>query len=104
MIRSTESQLVLPLEQGPEAGRQHFPSTVLDDYSTCYLSGDLRSWLKDRYIEHISGTAHHPKAQGKIERFNEWLGNVTLADVYEGRRSDTLDPGAPIMLQKLQQR
>jgi hypothetical protein len=32
------------------------------------------------------GAPYSPQTQGKIERYHEWLDNVTPADVYYGRQ------------------
>jgi len=50
-----------------EAGVSHRPR-FLSDNGPCYISGELKSWLKQQKIEHTRGAPYHLMAQGKIER------------------------------------
>jgi transposase InsO family protein len=51
-----------------EARVSHKPR-LLSDNSPCYISGGLKSWLKDQAMEHTRGTPYHPMTQGKVERY-----------------------------------
>ena len=48
----------------------------------CDLSGELKTWLKRRDMEHTRGAAYHPPTQGKIERSQRWLKNVVKLEPY----------------------
>jgi transposase InsO family protein len=48
-------------------GFRHRPR-LLSDNGPCYVSGELRRFLKSRQIEHSRGAPYHPMTQGKIER------------------------------------
>ena len=52
-----------------EARVRHKPR-LLSDNAPCYISGELKSWLKSQDIEHTRGALHHPQSQGKIERYH----------------------------------
>lgn len=70
----------------------------------CYISGELRAWLKDQDIEHTRGAPYHPLTQGKIERYQKSLKNITPADVYESRRNEILDQRAAVKYRTRNQR
>ena len=55
---------------------------LLSDNGPCYVSGQLKNYLKERKIDHIRGRPYHPMTQGKIERFHRSLKNVINLDKY----------------------
>lgn len=55
---------------------------LLSDNGPCYLSGELKKYLKERNIDHTRGRPYHPMTQGKIERFHRTLKNVINLDNY----------------------
>jgi transposase InsO family protein len=55
---------------------------LLSDNGPCYVSGQLKDYLKEREIKHIRGRPYHPMTQGKIERFHRSLKNVINLDKY----------------------
>jgi transposase InsO family protein len=55
---------------------------LLSDNGPCYLSGELKKYLKERNIDHKRGRPYHPMTQGKIERFHRTLKNVINLDNY----------------------
>jgi putative transposase len=55
---------------------------LLSDNGPCYISGALKSWLKDRDIEHTRGAPYHPMTQGKIERYHRSMKNVVKLEHY----------------------
>ncbi len=63
-----------------EARVQHKPC-VLSDNGPCYLSGELKSWLKQQDIEHPRGAPYHPMSQGKIERYHRSMKNVVKLEL-----------------------
>ena len=64
-----------------EARVRHKPR-LLSDHGPCYLSGELKTWLKSRDIEHTRGAPYHQQTQGKIERYHRWLKNVVTLEPY----------------------
>ena len=46
------------------------------DNGPCYISGELKSWLKSQDIEPTRGAPYHPMTQGKIERYHRSMKNV----------------------------
>jgi putative transposase len=55
---------------------------LLSDNGKCYLSNDLRSFLKSEGIKPINGKPCHPQTQGKIERYHRTMKNVVKLDNY----------------------
>ena len=60
---------------------EHRPR-LLSDNGSCYVSGELRSFLESRHIEHTHSAPYHPMTQGKIERWHQTLKNRILIDNY----------------------
>jgi putative transposase len=50
-------------------------SRLLSDNGLCYLSGELKSYLSKRGVEHTRGKHMHPQPQGKIERYRKTMKN-----------------------------
>lgn len=55
---------------------------LLSDNGSCYISGELKSFLSKRSIEHIRGKPMHPQTQGKIERYHRTMKNRILLENY----------------------
>ena len=64
-----------------EARVRHKPR-LLSDNGPCYISGELKSWLKKQDIEHTRGAPYHPQTQGKIERYHRSMKNVVKLEHY----------------------
>ena len=64
-----------------QARVRHKPR-LLSDNGPCYISGELKSWLKSRDIEHTRGAPYHPMTQGKIERYHRSMKNVVKLEHY----------------------
>ena len=64
-----------------QARVRHKPR-LLSDNGPCYISGELKSWLKERDIEHTRGAPYHPMTQGKIERYHRSMKNVVKLEHY----------------------
>ena len=64
-----------------EARVRHRPR-LLSDNGPCYISGELKSWLKQQDIEHTRGAPYHPMTQGKIERYHRSMKNVVKLEHY----------------------
>jgi transposase-like protein len=56
---------------------------LLSDNGPCYLSGELKKYLKRKDIDHIRGAPYHPMTQGKIERYHRSMKNVIKLLNYE---------------------
>ena len=64
-----------------EVAVRHKPR-LLSDNGPCYLSGELKDYLRRRDIEHTRGAPYHPMTQGKIERYHRSMKNVVKLNNY----------------------
>ena len=70
---------------------------LLSDNGPCYISGELKEYLKTQEMDHTRGRPYHPQTQGKIERYHRSMKNIILLDNYylpqelEVRISDWVD-------------
>ena len=55
---------------------------LLSDNGPCYLSKDLKEYLKEQQMTHTRGAPYHPQTQGKIERYHRSMKNVVKLDNY----------------------
>ena len=55
---------------------------LLSDNGSCYISGELKSYLVKKEVEHIRGKPMHPQTQGKIERYHRTMKNRILLEHY----------------------
>jgi putative transposase len=55
---------------------------LLSDNGPCYLSGELKAYLKDQQMGHTRGAPYHPMTQGKIERYHRSMKNVVKLEHY----------------------
>lgn len=55
---------------------------LLSDNGSCYISSELKSYLKLKGIDPIHGRPCHPQTQGKIERYHRTMKNVVKLDNY----------------------
>jgi len=55
---------------------------LLSDNGPCYISSELKSFLKAQGIKPINGRACHPQTQGKIERYHRTMKNVIKLENY----------------------
>ena len=55
---------------------------LLADNGKCYISHELKGFLKDRGIKSINGKPCHPQTQGKIERYHRTMKNIVKLDNY----------------------
>ena len=60
---------------------EHRPR-LLSDNGSCYVSGELRSFLERKHIEHIRSAPYHPMTQGKIERYHRSMKNIVNLQNY----------------------
>jgi transposase InsO family protein len=67
---------------GLSEARVCYKPRLLSDNGPCYISGELKAWLKDQDIEHTRGAPYHPMTQGKIERYHRSMKNVVKLDHY----------------------
>ncbi len=55
---------------------------LLSDNGPCYISQDLKDYLKAQDMDHSRGAPYHPQTQGKIERYHRSMKNVIKLDNY----------------------
>jgi transposase len=55
---------------------------LLSDNGSCYISHDLKYFLKENGMKPIHGKPCHPQTQGKIERYHRTMKNVIKLDIY----------------------
>lgn len=55
---------------------------LLSDNGPCYISGELKKYLKANEMDHTRGRPFHPQTQGKIERYHRSMKNIILLDNY----------------------
>ena len=60
---------------------EHRPR-LLSDNGSCYASGELRTFLQDRHMEHTRSAPYHPMTQGKIERYHRSMKNIVNLQNY----------------------
>jgi len=58
------------------------PPRLLSDNGSCYISGNLATYLKDAGMDHVRGAPNHPQTQGKIERYHRSMKNVVKLEHY----------------------
>ena len=67
---------------GLSEARVYHKPRLLSDNGPCYISAELRSWLKGQDIEHTPGAPYHPMTQGKIEQYHRSMKNVVKLELY----------------------
>ena len=67
---------------GLATARVRHKPRLLSDNGPCYISGELKDWLKKQDIEHTRGAPYHPQTQGKIERYHRSMKNVVKLEHY----------------------
>jgi len=55
---------------------------LLSDNGPCFVSEELREYLKTHEITHTRGKPYHPMTQGKIERYHRTMKNVVKLKNY----------------------
>jgi len=55
---------------------------MLSENGPCYISGDLKAWLKGQAMERTRGAPYHPMTQGHIERYHPSMKNVAELEHY----------------------
>jgi putative transposase len=78
------SDAIRTVEQALNKARinEHEQPRLLSDNGSCYISGELKSFLSKRSMEHIRGKPMHPQTQGKIERYHRTMKNSILLENY----------------------
>ena len=74
--RSVETALALA---GLKNGQR---PKLLSDNGACYISSELKTYLKSRGVVPIHGRVNHPQTQGKIERYHRSMKNIVKLDHY----------------------
>jgi transposase InsO family protein len=84
-MRTEDVKEVLDLaiqETGVESVKVNLKPRLLTDNGPCYVSDELRIYLRDKRMEHRRGAPFHPQTQGKIERYHRSMKSVILLDNY----------------------
>lgn len=55
---------------------------LLSDNGSCYISDEIKAFLRGKGIKPINGKPMHPQTQGKIERYHRTMKNVVKLDNY----------------------
>jgi putative transposase len=55
---------------------------LLSDNGPCYISKELKDFMRERELSHIRGQPYHPMTQGKIERFHRSMKNIINLNHY----------------------
>jgi putative transposase len=55
---------------------------LLSDNGPCYISAEIKSFLKKQGIKPVNGRACHPQTQGKIERYHRTMKNTIKLENY----------------------
>lgn len=55
---------------------------LLSDNGRCYISEEIKGFLRRKGIKPINGQPMHPQTQGKIERYHRTMKNVIKLDNY----------------------
>lgn len=55
---------------------------LLSDNGPCYISSELKSYLRNLGIKPINGRPCHPQTQGKIERYHRTMKNIVKLENY----------------------
>jgi transposase InsO family protein len=55
---------------------------LLSDNGSCYISEEIKGFLRGKGIKPINGKPMHPQTQGKIERYHRTMKNVIKLDNY----------------------
>jgi putative transposase len=55
---------------------------LLSDNGSCYISHELKDYLRTIGMQQVHGKPNHPQTQGKIERYHRSMKNVIKLDNY----------------------
>lgn len=55
---------------------------LLSDNGSCYISSELKDYLKAQQMDQVHGRPLHPQTQGKIERYHRSMKNVVKLNNY----------------------
>ena len=74
--RNVEAALI---KTGLPQGRR---PKILSDNGSCYISEDIKAFMKEKGITQVHGAPNHPQTQGKIERYHRSIKNVVKLHHY----------------------
>jgi transposase-like protein len=74
--RNVEAALI---KTGLPEGRR---PKILSDNGSCYISEDIKVFMKEKGITQVHGAPNHPQTQGKIERYHRSMKNVVKLHHY----------------------
>ena len=55
---------------------------ILSDNGPCYVSKEIKEYMKSKSIKQVHGAPMHPQTQGKIERYHRTMKNVVKLEKY----------------------
>jgi transposase InsO family protein len=55
---------------------------LLSDNGPCYISKELKEFMREKELAHIRGRPYHPMTQGKIERYHRSMKNIINLNHY----------------------
>jgi len=55
---------------------------ILSDNGSCYVSQDIKLFMKDKGITRVHGAPNYPQTQGEIERYHRSMKNVVKLHHY----------------------
>jgi transposase InsO family protein len=55
---------------------------LLSDNGPCYISNELKEYMREKELAHIRGRPYHPMTQGKIERYHRSMKNIINLNHY----------------------
>ena len=55
---------------------------LLSDNGSCYISDEMKQFIKEKQMSHVRGRPRHPQTQGKIERYHRSMKNVVKLEHY----------------------
>ena len=79
-VKSTLDQAIL--NTGMKAEKIIPKPRLLSDNGPCYISSELKDYLKGQKMLHTRGRPFHPQTQGKIERYHRSMKNIIHLDNY----------------------
>ena len=105
---TSDSFIEVVQEAVDETGMTEVPvadrTSLLSDNGSGYVSRAFNDYLHLVGIRHILAVPYHPQTNGKLERYHMALGNVTPADVLNGRREQILQRRKEVQLRTIDRR
>ena len=62
--------------------KEHQRPRLLSDNGSCYISDEMKLFIKEKKMKHVRGRPRHPQTQGKIERYHRSMKNIIKLEHY----------------------